>query len=148
MDGLNLLCEVLNVDFSKKPLDEPFSDEELTAITGWRGFCDRVIMLSGKQNPSVRDFVHFSGRGTITEFPIFVGTPRGSPTRWRGGSATPATDSSSPRRTFPARTKTSSRLPQPVPVRYAPCGLTLSTREGRMHAYNQRHPRGPVSALR
>ncbi len=76
VDGLNLLCEVLNVDFSKKPLDEPFSDEELAAITGWRGFCDRVITLSGKKNPSVRDFVHFSGRGTIKEFPIFVGTPK------------------------------------------------------------------------
>jgi alkanesulfonate monooxygenase SsuD/methylene tetrahydromethanopterin reductase-like flavin-dependent oxidoreductase (luciferase family) len=75
VDGLNLLCEVLNTDFSKKPLDEPFSDEELAAITGWRGFCDRVIMLSGKKNPSVRDFVHFSGRGTIKEFPTFVGTP-------------------------------------------------------------------------
>ena len=57
VDGLNLLCEVLNTDFSKEPLDEPFSDEELAAITGWRGFCDRVIMLSGKKNPSVRDFV-------------------------------------------------------------------------------------------
>ena len=33
VDGLNLLCEVLNVDFSKKPLDEPFSDEELAGIT-------------------------------------------------------------------------------------------------------------------
>jgi hypothetical protein len=75
VDGLNLLCEVLNVDFSKKPLDEPFSDEELAAITGWRGFCDRVIMLSGKKNPTVADFVHFSGRGTIREFPCFVGTP-------------------------------------------------------------------------
>lgn len=32
-------------------------------------------MLSGKPNPTVRDFVHFSGRGTIKEFPNFVGTP-------------------------------------------------------------------------
>ena len=27
------------------------------------------VALSGKQNPTVRDFVHFSGRGTIGEFP-------------------------------------------------------------------------------
>jgi hypothetical protein len=34
-----------------------------------------VVSLSGKSNPTVRDFVHFSGRGTIGEFPIFCGTP-------------------------------------------------------------------------
>ena len=75
VDGLNLLCEVLNVDFSKKPMDEPFSDEELAGLS-WQGFRDRVVTLSGKKNPSVRDFVHFSGRGTIREFPCFVGTSR------------------------------------------------------------------------
>ncbi len=75
VDGLNLLCEVLNTDFSKRPYDEPFSDEELAAISGWRGFVDRIISVSGKTNPSVADFVHFSGRGTIREFPIFCGTP-------------------------------------------------------------------------
>lgn len=75
VDGLNLLCEVLNVDFSKKPMDEPFSDEELAGLS-WHGFRDRVVSLSGKANPTVRDFVHFSGRGTIREFPCFVGTAK------------------------------------------------------------------------
>ncbi|MDP9096703.1 MAG: NtaA/DmoA family FMN-dependent monooxygenase, partial [Pseudomonadota bacterium] len=40
VDGLNLLCEVLNVDFSQRPYDLPFTDEEMAAISGWRGFLD------------------------------------------------------------------------------------------------------------
>ena len=36
---------------------------------------DRVIAASGKTNPSVKDFVEFSGRGTVKEGPNFVGTP-------------------------------------------------------------------------
>lgn len=73
IDGLTLLCEVLNVDFSTRPYDEPFRDEELASIS-WHGLRDRVIQLSGKKNPSVRDFVESSGRGTIKEGPCFVGT--------------------------------------------------------------------------
>ena len=41
----------------------------------WGGFKDRIVSLSGKANPTVRDFVTFSGRGTTREFPIFTGTP-------------------------------------------------------------------------
>lgn len=74
IDGLTLLCEVLNVDFSKRPLDAPFTDEQLAAMS-WHGLRDRVITASGKRNPSVHDFVVFSGRGTLNEGPTFVGTP-------------------------------------------------------------------------
>jgi alkanesulfonate monooxygenase SsuD/methylene tetrahydromethanopterin reductase-like flavin-dependent oxidoreductase (luciferase family) len=35
---------------------------------------DRVVSTSGKQNPTLRDFVEISGRGTIREFPCFTGT--------------------------------------------------------------------------
>ncbi|MEV0846082.1 LLM class flavin-dependent oxidoreductase [Streptomyces sp. NPDC049954] len=72
-DGLALLCETLNVDFSGRPVDKPFSDEELAAMS-WQGLRDRVIAASGKPNPSVSDFVTFSGRGTIDEGGIFRGT--------------------------------------------------------------------------
>jgi FMN-dependent oxidoreductase (nitrilotriacetate monooxygenase family) len=75
VDGLTLLCEVLNVDFSKRPIDAPFTDAELAAMS-WHGLRDRVIAASGKRNPSVRDFVEFSGRGTLREGPTFVGTPK------------------------------------------------------------------------
>lgn len=75
VDGLVLLSEVTNFDFASKDLDSEFTDEELQKMS-WTGFKDRVVMLSGKPNPTVRDFVHFSGRGTIKEFPNFVGTPK------------------------------------------------------------------------
>ncbi|MDQ6696611.1 MAG: LLM class flavin-dependent oxidoreductase [Actinomycetota bacterium] len=73
-DGLALLCEVLNVDFSKRPLDEPFSDAELADMS-WQGLRDGIIKASGKTNPSVNDFVQYSGRGTLSEAPMFKGTP-------------------------------------------------------------------------
>jgi alkanesulfonate monooxygenase SsuD/methylene tetrahydromethanopterin reductase-like flavin-dependent oxidoreductase (luciferase family) len=50
-----------------------FTDEELAAQS-WHGLRDRVIQASGKKNPSVRDFVEASGRGTVDEGPNFVGT--------------------------------------------------------------------------
>jgi FMN-dependent oxidoreductase (nitrilotriacetate monooxygenase family) len=75
IDGLALLSEVLNYDFAKKGLDEAFTDEELAGIKGLQAIRDRVVSQSGKQNPTLRDFVEISGRGTIREFPVFCGTP-------------------------------------------------------------------------
>ena len=74
VDGLVLLCEVLNMDFAGRPYDEPFSDEELANVS-WQSFRDNVIKRSGKKNPSARDFVEVSGRGTAREGFSFVGTP-------------------------------------------------------------------------
>lgn len=75
IDGLVLLSEVLNYDFAAKPIDEPFSTEEMAAISGIQAFRDRVVKLSGKSNPTPRDFVTFTQRGTLAEFPVFCGTP-------------------------------------------------------------------------
>lgn len=74
MDSLALLSEVLNFDFASKPIDEPFTEQELKSISGLQAIRDRVVNLSGKPNPTTRDFVQFSGRGTIREVPTFVGT--------------------------------------------------------------------------
>lgn len=74
MDSLALLSEVLNFDFASKPMDEPFTEEELKSISGLQAIRDRVVNLSGKPNPTTRDFVKYSGRGTIREVPTFVGT--------------------------------------------------------------------------
>lgn len=74
-DSLTLLSEVFNYDFSQHPVDEPLSDEILASMTGLRGFLDRVVELSGTQNPSVADFITYSGRGTLRELPLFTGTP-------------------------------------------------------------------------
>jgi FMN-dependent oxidoreductase (nitrilotriacetate monooxygenase family) len=76
VDALALLSEVLNFDFASKGMDEAFSDEELKSISGLQAYRDRVVMLSGKKNPTIRDFVEYSNRGTIREFPQFVGTPK------------------------------------------------------------------------
>ena len=75
IDGLVLLSEVLNFDFATKGYDEPFSDEEMAGIQGIQAFRDRVVKMSGKPNPSPRDFVTHTQRGTLAEFPVFVGTP-------------------------------------------------------------------------
>ncbi len=74
-DGLALLCETLNVDFSDRALEEPFTDAELEAMS-WHGLRDRVISTSGNSNPSVSDFVTYSGRGTADEGTVFTGTPQ------------------------------------------------------------------------
>ena len=42
----------------------------------WQSFRDTIIKRSGKKNPSARDFVEVSGRGTVKEGFSFVGTPQ------------------------------------------------------------------------
>ena len=74
LDSLVLLSEVTNFDFASRGLDEPLSDADLAAITGLQAVRDRVVRLSGKANPTPRDFVEHSGRGTLRELPCFVGT--------------------------------------------------------------------------
>jgi FMN-dependent oxidoreductase (nitrilotriacetate monooxygenase family) len=91
VDALVLLSEVTNFDFAQKDLDSEFTEEELKRVS-WTGFKDRVIALSGKPNPTVRDFVHFSGRGTIREFPIFCGTPSEVADQMEEWFTTPACD--------------------------------------------------------
>lgn len=76
IDALVLLSESLNFDFAKKGAEEPFTTEELASISGMQSMRNRVVAVSGKANPTVNDFVRFSGRGTIREYPIFTGTPQ------------------------------------------------------------------------
>jgi alkanesulfonate monooxygenase SsuD/methylene tetrahydromethanopterin reductase-like flavin-dependent oxidoreductase (luciferase family) len=75
VDALVLLSEVLNYDFARKPVDEPFSDQELAEFS-FQGFRDRVIQHSDKKNPTVRDFINVSGRGTVKEHTMFCGSPK------------------------------------------------------------------------
>ena len=76
VDGLSLLSEALNYDFASKGLDDAFTDDELAGIKGLQALRDRVVAASGKRNPTLRDFVEITGRGTIREFPVFCGTPK------------------------------------------------------------------------
>ncbi len=75
VDALTLLCEVFNYDFAAHPLEEPLSDDTLASISGLRGFLDRVTEQTGQRNPTVQDFIRYSGRGTLDELPTFAGSP-------------------------------------------------------------------------
>ncbi len=72
IDALSLLSEALNFDFAKKGMDEPFSDDELAAMSGLQAIRDRVVNV--KKNPTARDFIRISGRGRVHN-PI-VGGPK------------------------------------------------------------------------
>ncbi len=74
IDSLSLLSEVLNFDFSVKKPGDAFTDAELNSISGLRAILDRVVKLSGVSNPTLDDFLKFSGRGTTAELPTFIGT--------------------------------------------------------------------------
>ena len=91
IDALVLLSEVLNYDFASKPVDEPFTDEELAELS-FQGFRDRVIRLCGKKNPTVRDFITISGRGTVKEHPMFCGNPKQVADQMEEWFAAPACD--------------------------------------------------------
>jgi len=74
IDALSLLSEALNFDFATKGLDEAFTDAELASMSGLQAIRDRVLFASGKKNPTVREFIHFSRRGRLQN-PI-VGGPK------------------------------------------------------------------------
>jgi FMN-dependent oxidoreductase (nitrilotriacetate monooxygenase family) len=74
IDALSLLSEALNFDFATKGMDEAFTDAELASISGLQTIRDRVVRASGIKNPTVRDFIHISGRGRVHD-PI-VGGPK------------------------------------------------------------------------
>jgi FMN-dependent oxidoreductase (nitrilotriacetate monooxygenase family) len=90
IDALSLLSEVLNFDFATKGMDEPFTDRELAAMSGLQAIRDRVVRSSGKKNPTVREFIHFSGRGRV-ENPI-VGDPKQVVDRLEEWFSAPACD--------------------------------------------------------
>jgi len=74
-DTLVLLSEALNYDFAEKGLDEPLTDKDLAMMSGVQALRDRVVRLSGNPHPTTRDFISYSGRGTLREFTRFAGSP-------------------------------------------------------------------------
>ena len=73
-DSLTLIAEVTNYDFSRVGLDEPLPDQEMAKVGVNLGLKARVVERSGKANPTPRDFITHSKRGTINEGPVFCGT--------------------------------------------------------------------------
>jgi FMN-dependent oxidoreductase (nitrilotriacetate monooxygenase family) len=74
IDQLSLLAEALNFDFATKDLDEPFTQHELASFQGLQTIRERVVALSGKPNPTTRDFLAYSRRGRPEH--AVVGGPR------------------------------------------------------------------------
>jgi FMN-dependent oxidoreductase (nitrilotriacetate monooxygenase family) len=74
-DALCLLGEILNLDFTRFGMDDPIDDAILDGMTGQHAIRDRIRQVSGKSNPTPRDFIEISKRGTIHEAPVFCGTP-------------------------------------------------------------------------
>ena len=74
IDSLLLLTEAMNFDFGSKPLDEPFTDQELNSIQGLHTMRDRVISGMGGKKPTIRDFIRISGRGRLQN--PWVGTAK------------------------------------------------------------------------
>ena len=74
IDALSLLSEALNFDFASKGLDEPFTDDEINGIEGMQTLLNHALEASGKQNPTSRDFMEFTGRGTLKD--PWVGNPK------------------------------------------------------------------------
>ena len=74
IDSLSLLSEALNFDFATKGMDEPFTDAEIAGISGMHAMRDRVLQVSGKKNPTPRDFIAATGRGLMRH--AWVGSPK------------------------------------------------------------------------
>ena len=74
IDQLSLLAEALNFDFATKGMDEALTDAELASISGLHTIRDRVVSLSGKRNPTVREFIQLSHRGRPDD--AIVGGPK------------------------------------------------------------------------
>ena len=73
-DSLTLIAEVTNYDYRRVGIDEPIPDAEMAKIGVNLGLKARVVQLSGTPNPTPRDFITHSRRGTINESPVFCGT--------------------------------------------------------------------------
>ena len=76
IDSLSLLSEVLNFDFSKQPIDKPFTQEQMDSWTGVQGMRDRMKRELGDRLPTPRDFINITRRGTFHDHPRFVGSPK------------------------------------------------------------------------
>ena len=89
MDQLSLLSEALNYDFSRKAIDEAFTEEEIDNIAGMQSMRDRVVDVVGR-NPTVRDFMQVTGRGLLRD--AWVGGPKDIADRIEEWWSAPASD--------------------------------------------------------
>jgi alkanesulfonate monooxygenase SsuD/methylene tetrahydromethanopterin reductase-like flavin-dependent oxidoreductase (luciferase family) len=72
---MNCLSRTLPPSCSGGALSTGWGHYRRALAVYWQ-FRDRVIRLSGKKNPTVRDFIAVSGRGMVKEHPMFCGSPK------------------------------------------------------------------------
>ncbi len=89
-DSLMLLSEATNFDFGAKPIDEPFTDEELASFSGTQAGRDRVLRVMGDKKPTPRDFITITRRGKLTQ--PWVGSPKEVADIFEEWFSTPAAD--------------------------------------------------------
>jgi alkanesulfonate monooxygenase SsuD/methylene tetrahydromethanopterin reductase-like flavin-dependent oxidoreductase (luciferase family) len=89
-DSLMLLSEATNFDFGAKPIDEPFTDEELASFSGTQAGRDRVLRVMGDKKPTPRDFITITRRGKLTQ--PWVGSPKEVADIFEEWFTTPAAD--------------------------------------------------------
>ena len=74
-DGPIALSELLNFDFSTKPVDEPLTDDEMRRMSGGQAFLDRIKLLSGKSHPTLADCVRHTPPSSLRGPQMLAGTP-------------------------------------------------------------------------
>jgi FMN-dependent oxidoreductase (nitrilotriacetate monooxygenase family) len=90
VDSLMLLSEATNFDFGAKPIDEPFTDEELARFSGTQSGRDRVLSVLKDRKPTPRDFITITRRGKLTQ--AWVGDPKTVADIFEEWFTTPACD--------------------------------------------------------
>lgn len=75
VDKLALLSELLNFDFSRPDPDQVMTEQDLDQISGSRGMVETLMASGADRYPTFGEFIDNSPRGTVHEFPRFVGTP-------------------------------------------------------------------------
>lgn len=76
IDTLVMMGDRVNLDLAGRDLDAPLNDTDLAAMATFHKIKDHALSTEGRPNPSLREMLKLSGRATITEFPVFCGTPK------------------------------------------------------------------------
>ena len=99
IDSLPLLPKVLNFDFSKQPIDEPFTQQAIDSWTAMQGMPDRIRRELGDRLAHPARFHRHHPPWHHSR----SAARRTSPTAWKRASRrAPATGSWSPRPTYPS----------------------------------------------
>ena len=75
-DGPINLSELLNFDFSTKPVDEPLTDAEMREMSGGQAFLERIKLLSGKTHPTLADCVRHTPPSSLRGPQMLAGSPK------------------------------------------------------------------------